>query len=133
MFFFGGWNPFLDDLYELDLNHFVWKEVYLYGYIPRHGNSCIVIDDQLYIFGGRDKRGFSNEHLVIDLINKDRSDESQFLEENLDLDIPDKQISCNQLNTLQRFIKIRCTFLVDLMQFLNIVYMVISMIFMHWI
>lgn len=60
---FGGINAshLYNDIWCLDLVTRVWSQVEAVGYIPAPRESCAaaLVDDTIYIFGGRGLNGFT--------------------------------------------------------------------------
>lgn len=58
---FGGTDGAFhyNDTWCLDLNTRLWTELQCIGYIPvpREGHSAALVDDVMYVFGGRDVGG----------------------------------------------------------------------------
>lgn len=58
---FGGTDGAFhyNDTWSLDLKTRVWTELQCIGYIPvpREGHSAAMVDDVMYVFGGRDVNG----------------------------------------------------------------------------
>ena len=58
MYMFGGYNDLtkthFNDLYKLDLVNYEWSKVKTYGQTPRkrRRQCCIVVGDQVIMFGG---------------------------------------------------------------------------------
>jgi len=70
MFIFGGFsNELMNDLWRFDFTNMEWTLIETKNNIvsPRYGHTCVLFKNELFVFGGCDKNGSSNNLFSLNL------------------------------------------------------------------